>query len=113
VRFGVDGVDECAAVLELQQDALAIGATGQRVGERSADALEQAGPQEQVAHLGRLMGKDLADEVLGHGPLGAENAATAASGSSRARERQRGQPQAGRPALRCGRAAWRSRRRRA
>ena len=70
-----------------------------QVGERAVDALEDAGAQQQRAHLGRLAGEHLVEQVVGDRALAAGELGDEARGRVVARERQRRQPQPGRPAL--------------
>ena len=65
----VDRGHERAGVLELMQDAQRPRAAGERVAERSVDAVEHRGPQEQIADLWGL--------AVEH--LGVQNAATVRS----------------------------------
>ena len=53
------------------QDARAVGAAGQRVGERTADTFQDARSQQEPPDLGRLALEDLGDEVVGDGALAA------------------------------------------
>ena len=81
------------------QQPRAVAAAGEEVGERAVDALEDAGAQQQPAHLGRLAREHLAEQVVGDGPLAARELGDEAVGRVVAGERHRGQAQAGRPAL--------------
>ena len=92
--------DERVGLLELVQQPRPVAASGQEVGERAVDALEDAGAQQQVPHLGRLAAQHLAQQVVGDGPLAARELGHEPVRSVVAGERHRGQPQAGGPALR-------------
>lgn len=90
---------ERVRVLELLQDPLRPDAAGEVVCERPAHALEDGRPQQQLAHLGRLALEHLSHEVAGDSPLAAGELGDEALGVGRPCERDRGEPQAGGPAL--------------
>jgi hypothetical protein len=60
---GVERGHECVLVFEPLQDRLGAGATGERIGEWSADAFEDRRAQQQVAHLRRLALEHFCDQV--------------------------------------------------
>ena len=60
----VERDDEQVRALELLQSRLAVRAAGDRIAERSAHAVEERGPQEEVLGLGRQAAEDLLDDVV-------------------------------------------------
>ena len=96
---GVERGDERVRVLELLQDPLRARAAGEDVGQRPADPLEHRGAQQQLAHLRRLALQHLRQQIARHGALAAGELGDEPLGIGMAGERDRGQPQAGGPAL--------------
>ena len=96
----VERDDERVLLLELVQDPSAVPRSGQMVGQLAADALEDAGARKQLAHLGRLAGHDLLEEVAGDGALAAGELRDEAPGVLVAGQRQRGEPESSCPAFR-------------
>ena len=96
---GVERGDERVLVFELLEDRLGARAAGERVGQRPADALEDRGAQEQVAHLRRLALQHLGEEVARHGPLAARELGHEPLRVRVRGQRDRRQAQAGRPSL--------------
>ena len=96
---GVDRDDQRVRLLELVQQPRPVAAAGQRVGERAADALEDACAHQQRAHLRRLGGERLVEQVVGDRALAAGEFGDEAPRCLVAGERQRGEAQARRPAL--------------
>ena len=70
---------------------------GQGVGERAVDPLQHGGAQEQVAHVRRLALEHLRQQVSGDGALAAGELGDEPLGIGVAGQRDRRQPQAGRP----------------
>ena len=97
---GVDRRHEGVGVLEPLQDPLGARDPGDEVGQGSADAVHDRCPQQQVAHLGRLALEHLGQEVRRDGPFAAGELADEALAVRMGCERDRRQPQAGRPAFR-------------
>ena len=92
--------DEGVLVLELLEDRLGSGAAGEGVGQRPADALEDRGSQEQVAHLRRLALEHLGEEVARHGALAARELRHEPCWVRVRAQRDRRQTHTGRPSLR-------------
>ena len=91
--------DERVRLLQILQDPLAARPSRQRVGQRAGHPLQHAGPQQQPPHLLALPLQHLGQQVLGHRPLaagelGREPVLVVVPG-----QRQRRQPQPGRPPL--------------
>ncbi len=97
---GVDRRHEGVGVLELLQDPLGPRGPGEEVGQGTADAVHDRRPQQQVANLGRLALEHLGQEVRRHGPFAAGELADEALAVRMGRERDRRQPESGRPAFR-------------
>ena len=91
---------EEVVALELLEHPLAVGASGQRVGEVRRDPPRDADVEQEGGHLGRLPGQDLLDEVVGDRAQVAGQLAHGHIEVTAALQRQRGEPQAGRPPLR-------------
>ena len=92
--------DEGVLVLELLEDRLGPGAAGEGIGQRPADALEDRGAQEQVAHLRRLALEHLGEEVARHGALAARELGHEPLWVRVRAQRDRRQTHTGRPSLR-------------
>ena len=60
----VEGHDEQVGALQLLQSRLTIRPARHRIAERSAQAIEDGGAQEELLGLGRQSGKDLLDDVV-------------------------------------------------
>jgi hypothetical protein len=88
---------ERVRLLQLLQDPMAARLAGQRVGELAADPLHQAGPQQQPPHLLALPVQHLGQQVLGHRTLAAGELRREPLRIGVPGQRQRGQPQTGRP----------------
>jgi hypothetical protein len=67
----VVGDDERVGLLELAEQPRPVAAAGQQIGERGIDPFEDARAQEQVAHLRRMAGQHLAQQVVGDRALAA------------------------------------------
>lgn len=67
----VERSDEGVLVFETLKDRLGRAASGERIGQRPADAFEDRRAQEQVAYLGRLALEHLDQEVARDRPLAA------------------------------------------
>ncbi len=91
--------DERVGVLELLQDPLRSRSARQMVGQRAAHAIQQRGPQQQLAHRLGLALQHLRDQVVGHGPLAARELGHEPLGIGMPGKRDGGQPQARRPPL--------------
>ena len=96
---GVERDDERVRVLEVLQDRLRAHAPGQGVGERTVDPLEHGGAQEQLPHVRRLTLEHLRQQVSGDGPLAAGELRDEPLGIGVPRQRDRREPQTGRPPL--------------
>jgi hypothetical protein len=92
---------ERAGGIELLKRALGPRATGQRIGQRAAHALEHGRPQQQIAHLGRLVVQDLGSQVARDRALAARELAHETFGIRVAHQQRRGEAQSADPALRC------------
>ena len=102
---GIERGDERVLLLERLQDRLRARAAGQRVGERTADPLQHGGAEKQVADLRRLALENFREQITGDRALAAGELGHEAFGVGMLGERDRRQPQPGRPSLRCARAA--------
>ena len=96
---GVQCGDEGVLVFEPLEDRLGPRATGELVGQRPADALNDRRTQEQVAHLRRLTLQHLREEVARHCPLASGELGYKALRVGVGCQRDRRQPQTGRPSL--------------
>ena len=96
---GVECGDEGVLVLEPLEDRLGPGAAGEGIGQRPADALEDRGAQEQVAHLRRLALEHLGEEVARHGALAARELGHEPLWVRVRAQRDRRQTHTGRPSL--------------
>ena len=99
MRAASSAVTKAFWVFEPLEDRLGSGAAGERIGQRAADALEDRRAQEQVAHLWRLALQHLGEEIARHGPLAARELGHEALGVRVRGQRDRRQPQTGRPSL--------------
>ena len=90
---------ERARLLQLLQNPSSAGATAQQVGELAVDPLENRCTQQQPANLPRLALQHLGQQILGHRPLTAREPGHKPFWVRVPRQRQRRQPQPGRPAL--------------
>ena len=90
---------ERAGVIELLKRALGPRATGQRIGQRAAHALEHGRPQQQIAHLGRLVVQDLGSQVARDRALAARELAHETFGIRVPHQQRRGEAQSADPAL--------------
>ena len=91
--------DERACLLELLQDPLAARAPGQQVGQLAVDPFQHGGPQQQPPGLFALPLQDLSQQVLGDRALAAAELGRETFRIGVPGQRQRRQPQPGRPAL--------------
>ena len=85
--------------MELREHPRAAGPVGERVGEPTADPLGHARAQQEVADDRALEGEDLAAQVVGDGVVVAGEVGQEAVGIRFGLQGQRGEPQAGGPAL--------------
>ena len=95
----VERDDECVGLLELVQDPLRPGRVGEQVGELAVHAVENGGAQEQLTHLVGLALEHLSEQVIGDGALAARELGDEPLRIWVVRQRERRQPQPGRPAL--------------
>jgi len=95
VERGHEGVP----VLQPLEDRLGARAAAQRIGQRPADAREDRGAQQQLAYLRWLVLQHLGEEVARHRTLAAGELGHEALRVGVCGQRDRRQPQAGRPSL--------------
>ena len=85
--------------LQLLQHPLPARASGQGIGQRAGHPLQHAGPQQQPPHVFRLPVQHLIQQVLRHRPLTAGKLRREPARIRMPGQRQRRQPQPGRPPL--------------
>ena len=90
---------ERVGLLQVLQHALAAAGPGQQVGELAVDPLQHRGSQQQQPHLLPLPVQHLGQQVLRHRPLTAGELLGEPLRIGVPGQRQRGQPQPGRPPL--------------
>jgi hypothetical protein len=95
----VDRREEHAGAVQVGERAGAVGAVGQDVGELAAQLVDDARAQEEAARLRALEGEDLAGQVVGDRVVVAGELAQEPVRVALGLERERGEPQAGGPAL--------------
>ena len=96
---GVKRDHERVRVLEFQQDPFRARVAGQQVGQLAVDPVEQRGAQEQILDFAGLAVQHLGQQVLRDRPVGSGELRDELLRGRVIREGQRGQPQAGGPAL--------------
>ena len=92
--------DESVGVLELEQEPLAAGSTGEQVCKLTVDPVQQRCSKQHVADVVRLTLEHLGDQVLPDGPIGSGELGDETLGVGVAFQRYGGQAQAGGPAFR-------------
>ena len=95
----VERADQGAALHQPFKPLLPVARSGEGVGERPAHLLDDRRAQQEVEHGGRLSGHDLGHQVVAHGSVVAGEALNEGARVRVASQRQRGQPEAGDPAL--------------
>jgi hypothetical protein len=90
---------EHAAVLEPGDHRVTVGAAGERIGHLGVERLDDRRAQEERAEVRRLVRERLADEVVADGHVGPGEAVDERARVGMVAQRDRGQPQRGRPSL--------------
>ncbi len=90
---------ERVRLFQLVQDLLPAAAPGQGIGERAVDPIQHAGPQQEPPHFRVLTRQHLRKQVLRDRPLGARELFRESFRIGVPGQRQRRQPQPGRPAF--------------
>lgn len=98
---GVERDEEQVVPLEAAEDPGGVGASGQRVAERTREALEHRGREQEVAQLRGLPGEDLVGQVVEDEPVAAGKGGDEPGGRRRVHvaEGEGGELEAGDPAL--------------
>ena len=99
VPSGPDRLDKRVRVRQGQQDCRGPLVAGQFAGGLGADVLQDAGAQQDVPDLGRLGAEDLLNQVAGHGAVVGDQLRGELVRVGMSAHGDRGQAQAGRPAL--------------
>jgi hypothetical protein len=105
-RALADRRDEQVGRVQLGQDARRVAARRQRLAQRGVELAQDAGAQQEVAHLGGLprqhvLGQEIGDRAVAARELGDEVGHAAQAGDHRV-QRHRRQPKRGHPALGLG-----------
>ena len=95
----VDRDDERVRILQLEERPLGPARSGEAVGERAADPLQDRGAEQELPDRFGLALEDLGEQVVRHRPLAAGELGDEPLGVRVTRERHRGQPQARGPSL--------------
>ena len=96
----VDRNDERVRVLQLDEHPLRAARSGQAVGERAADPIQDRGPEQELPDPFGLSDEDLGEQVVRDRPLAAGELGDETSGVRVTGQRHRRQPQARGPPLR-------------
>ena len=95
----VDRNDERVRVLQLEERPLRAARSGEAIGERAADPLQDRGAEQELLDPFGLSLEDLGQQVVRHRPLAAGELGDEPLGVRVTRERHRGEPQARDPPL--------------
>ena len=98
-RPGAEADHEPGVPLQLGQDLVAVGATGERVDQTAADPLGDGTAPQDVPGLGGETGEHLHRQVVGDAPMVAGELVDEPGRIRVARQCERGEPQPGRPAF--------------
>ena len=99
VAVVVERGDQGAPSHEVLEPALPAFRRCERVGQRSVQVVDDRGAHQEVEHVGRLPGHHLRHQVVAHGAIVAGETPDEGAGVRMVAQRQRGEPEAGHPAL--------------
>src|SRR6202042_860089 len=97
---GVERDHKGVGVLEVKQDPFGARMACQQIAQLAVDAVEQGGAQQQLLDVGRLALQHLGERVLRYGPAAAGELRDESLWVLAVSQRDRREPQAGRPAFR-------------